>query len=245
MSKKKSITRSFFKKITVYDVLFSLSFLASLVVSIAMDKKDLVYVIPVVIFTIILKYISVAKKETKPLFIFALLAILVSNVLSLYNFEDYFMWITIATSLFLFCTTLVLRGYLSKTKLKSLLTFPFLTGFILVSYLIFAVLELIIDFIPGNMFFFTFLCIFFLLIYALTFAMIYVNNMYNNVVVLLASGIFYIFQICLSPINEFFIYNKTFTVLIIVCNILSIYLLMKFVSETNVLDVKDVKEKYI
>ncbi|WP_055444842.1 hypothetical protein [Lacinutrix himadriensis] len=245
MSKRKLITFDFFKKITVYDILFILSFLATIVVSITMEKKDLVYVMPIVILTIILKYISVAKKETKPLFIFALLAVLVSNVLSLYDFDAYFMWIAISTSLFLFSSTLILKAYLSRAKLKSLLSFSVITGFILVSYLIYAVLELIIDFIPGNMFFFTYLSIFFLLIYALTFGMIYVNDLYNNVPVLLASGVFYIFQICLSPINEFFMYTKTFTVLIIICNIMSVYLLMKFISETKVLDFKDVKQKYI
>lgn len=245
MTNKKSITVNFLKKATFFDVLFYVLFLISIVTSITLEKKHLMYMVPLVLFSIILKYISITKKNAKPLFILALIAAIISNVLSLNNFTDYFMWITISTSVYLVCCTLILKTYLYKTKLKSLLSFSAIIGFLLVSYVIYAVLELLIDYIPGNMLLFTFLCAFFLMIYVLTFAIVYINDNYSNAAVLLASGFFAIFQIALSPINELFIYSKTFTVLIIISNILSFYLFMRFIAVTKVIEAKDIKEKYI
>ncbi|WP_452226866.1 hypothetical protein [Lacinutrix cladophorae] len=66
--------------------------------------------------------------------------------------------------------------------------------------------------------------------------MIYIKDKYNNAIILLTSGIFTFFQVCLSSINELFLYNKTFTVLIVICNVMSFYLFMVFISENKVTD---------
>ena len=192
-------------KTTVFDILFYVSFFISIVISITMEKKQLLYTLPIVIIAIILKYINVTKKEANPVFVFALLVALVSNIVSLYNFADYFIWATITKSIYYICCTIILKAYLSKGKLKSVLSLSVLLGFLLVSYIIYAVLDLLIAHLPDNTLFFTLLCAFCLVVYSIVFAMIYINDNYDNATILLASGVFSIFQTVLVPINEFFL----------------------------------------
>ena len=72
----------------------------------------------------------------------------------------------------------------------------------------------------------------------------YINDNYNNGTILLASGIFTFCQIVLVPINEFLIFSKTFTVLIIICHIMAIYLLMNFIAKTEVVKPEDIEKKF-
>jgi hypothetical protein len=245
MIKKELISLDFYKKKSVLTILFFVSFFASIMVSTFLDKNYLIYIVPVVIFIILLKYISLTKKNTNLLFVFALLTVIVSDILLFYCFEECFLWISLLISVYLVSCTLILIKYLNRSKVKSLLSISLLIGVLLVSYLIYAVLELLINYIPDNLLFFAFLTAFSLIIYTLTITIIYVNDNYTNCTLLLASGIFYFFQIALSPINELLYYDRTFTVLIVICHILSIYLFMKFIVDTKVIVSGDIKEKYI
>ncbi|MBU2938531.1 hypothetical protein KO494_03165 [Lacinutrix sp. C3R15] len=220
-------------KTKTLNFLFYLSFLASIIVSITFEKKQLLYTMPLLILILLFKYLSIKKKNANPLYVIALLAVFTSTILSLLSFKEYFIWITSLTSLYLILCSLTLRKYLDKGKFKSLLHGSVIIAVIFVLYLIFAVVELVINYVPNNTQFYIFLTAFCLFIFSLTFAIIYINDNYANGTILLASGIFSIFQIALSPINEFFLYTKTFTVLIIFCHIISIFLFIKFVTETN------------
>lgn len=241
---KKELVLNFLKNKSFLDVLFYLSFFASVMVSLFLDKKYLLYCLPVVIFIILLNYISLTKKKANLVFVFALFAVIVSDSLAFYCFEDCFMWITLLTSAYLVCSTILLLKYLDKRKLKSVVSIALLIGFLLVAYLLYAILELLMDYIPDHLVFFTFLCAFSLAVFLITITMVYLNDIYDNGVLLLISGIFYFFQFALSPINEFLFYNRTFTVLIIITHFLSIYLFMKFIAQTKVITSRDIKENY-
>lgn len=241
---KKELVLNFLKNKSFLDVLFYLSFFASVMVSLFLDKKHLLYCVPVVIFIILLNYISLTKKKANLVFVFALFAVIVSDSLAFYCFEDCFMWITLLTSAYLVCSTILLLKYLDKRKLKSLLSISLLIGFLLVAYLLYAILELLMHYIPDRLVLFALLCACSLLVYLITIAMVYTNRNYDHGVLLLISGIFYFFQFALSPINEFLFYNRTFTVLIIITHFLSIYLFMKFIAHTKVITSRDIKENY-
>ena len=244
MKKKESISTRFFKNTNAIDIIFYLSFLASIVVSILFDKAQLLYVTPIVIVSIILKYLSLTKKKANPFFVFALFATLTSDILSLYCFESCFEWIALFASLYLICCAFVLKKYLHKGKVRSLLSFPVIVSVILITYILYNILELLIYSIPDNHIFFIFLATLSLIVYTITFAIIYINDNYNNGTILLASGIFTFCQIVLVPINEFLIFSKTFTVLIIICHIMAIYLLMNFIAKTEVIKPEDIEKKF-
>lgn len=233
------------KRVILYNVLFLISFVITVIVSATMEREYLIYACPVVIIILFLKYIDITKKKADPLFILALIALLCINFFSFYSFKDYFVLITLLTSSYLLLFTFILKKYLNKSKLKSVLSLSVILGFLLVGYVIFAVVELLIGHIPDYNLFYVFLCALCLFVYSITFAVIYINDNYENGTTLLASGVFSIFHIGLSPINEYYYFNETFTVLIIICHFLSIYLFISFITKAEIIDPKDAKEKYV
>ncbi|WP_179347683.1 hypothetical protein [Winogradskyella pacifica] len=245
MTKTRDVDIRFFNKTTFIDGLFYISFLATVIVSICLEREQLVYVLPIVIFSIIFKYINLTKKKANPLFIIALLAILVSDLLASSCFENCFVWIAIFASVYLICCALSLKKYLHKGKLKSLLSFSVIVSSILIFYVLYSILDLVISFLPGIDVFFLIICSVSLIIYNITVAIIYIRDTYHNGTVLLASSIFTFFQITLIVINEFLLYDKTFTVLAVSCHIIAMYLFMDFIAKTKVIKLEDIKEKFI
>ena len=209
-----------------------------------MSQSYLMYILPLVIASVILKYLSYKDITVSKLFLFAALLLITSDVLSLQDFFNNFIWIAILTSTYLICLILILRKYLSSAKIKSLLSVSLIIGVLLVTYILYAVLELLINNISNHLFIYTVLVALCLFLYAITFAMIYISDKYTNGPVLLASGVFNIFQMTLSSINEFFFYNRAFTVVIVICHILSIYLFMKFIAEAKVASINDMDETF-
>jgi len=233
-----------FKNSRSMDILFFTFFFVAVVVSLTMDQSYLMYILPLVIGSIILKYLSYKDITVSKLFLFAALLLIISDVLSLQDFFNNFIWIAILTSTYLICLILILRKYLSSAKIKSLLSVSLIIGVLLVTYILYAVLELLINNISNHLFIYTVLVALCLFLYAITFAMIYISDKYTNGPVLLASGVFNIFQMTLSSINEFFFYNRAFTVVIVICHILSIYLFMKFIAEAKVASINDMDETF-
>ncbi|WP_458626558.1 hypothetical protein [Winogradskyella sp. PC D3.3] len=115
----------------------------------------------------------------------------------------------------------------------------------MIFYIIYAIVDLLIDFLAGVQLFFVFLCAVSLLIYIITVAIIYIRDTYHNGTLLLASGIFTFFQITLIAINEFLYFDKTFTILIVICHVMAIYLFMNFIAKTTIIKQEDIKEKFI
>ena len=243
-SKKFDILR-FVKKRNIFDTLFFITFFTAITMSITLTvKKDMIYISPFVILAILAKYLSVTKRKPNPLFLLAILAFLGLNILSFYSFNEYFNTISLLTSAYLILFTLILKKYLLKSKLKSFLSLSVIIGFFLVTYIIYSVVDLLIDQIHNSNVIFMLICALCLFIYAITFAMIYVSDNYANGTVLLTSGVATIFNLGLSPINEYFLYNQTFTVLILICHYMSLYLFMRFITTTKVKDTKDIKRNY-
>ncbi|TYB76668.1 hypothetical protein ES676_04805 [Bizionia saleffrena] len=244
MKKKCHKILKLIKEVKAIDIVFFIAFFASVLISLTMDQTRLVYILPLVIVIIILKYLSYKNITVNKLFIFAALLVLVSDILSLLNFFNHFTWIAILTASYLICLIIILIKYLSKSRLKSVMSLSVVLGMLLVTYIIFAVVDLLINNIPTHFVIYTVFVAFCLFIFSITFAMVYISDKYVNGPVLLASGIFNIFQMTLSSINEFFFYNRTFTAVIVICHILSLYLFMKFIAEAKVVEIEDVDEKY-
>lgn len=224
------------------DILFFITFMVTVVVSLTMDQSRLLFILPLVIITIVLKYLSYNTIKINKLFILSALLLIVSDILSLQNFINNFIWIALLTSSYLICLIVILKKYLTKAKMKSLFSLSLVIAILLVTYIIYAILDLLINNISNHLIIYTVLVALCLFVYAITFAMVYISDKYINGPVLLASGIFNIFQITLSSINEFFFYNRTFTVVIVICHILSVYLFMKFIAEAKVVDIIEIED---
>ncbi|MGR7814274.1 hypothetical protein [Lacinutrix undariae] len=245
MIKDKFTALNCIQNLKFYQVIVYVTFMLSVLVSVFMDKKHLVYILPLGVLSIGLKHIMLCKEKFSIIYCLAIVVIAASDVLAFTGFKSHFIWISILTSLSLVLTSIVLLKYLNKPKFKSVISLSMIIAVLFVGYIIYAVLEALIDYIPGESIFYTFLCTFTLLVFLIIIGLIYINDRYTNGVNLLISGIFTLFQVALTPINELFYYNRTFTVLIVVCHLLSIYMIMIFVSKTKKIDPKNIKEKFV
>lgn len=232
-------------KLNIFDSLFFTLLISSVVISMVTEMKNLIFTIPPATLCIIGKYIQIKKRKINILFTLALLSIFVSEILVFSDFKTYLLWITILNIIFLLLTSLVLKNYLRFGKIRSSINFSVFLSTALVVYLLFSVFHLILDKVYGIQVYFTILCEFSILLFLFQVGKIYLSNYYKTGTMLLASGLFCLFQILLSIINEFLYYNTTFTTLIITCHSLALYLLSRFLLKTNSLNKEDIREKYI
>lgn len=235
-------------KLLFVDVVFYLLFVISVLMSALLEKAHLSYIIPPIIIVIGIKHLVVCKKHSSKVnktFLMALLIILVSDMMSFNYFTECYLGILICITLYFVLNILILKPYMSRWQTKKLFSVSVLLCFLLFGYLVYAVLDLLIDFIPEGQLIFTLTTTLSLLIYTLIFALIYINDQYDSAVVLLISGVLNFFQAVLSPINEFFHFTTTFTTLIIICHILSLYLFMTFISHTDPIKDRSKSTKYV
>lgn len=219
-------------------LLFIMSCVTAVIASLFLDKSKLVYFVPPVILIILIIYLRKTKSKISPFFVFGMSLIFITDILIFQDFEKHFVWIASFTALNLLSFTYVLKKYLIKSVLKSIMSIPVLIAALLVVYVSYAVINLLSSSIPSEMISYTIIAFVSLGVFSGILALIYINDRYVNGVILLASGVFNIFQMALSPINEFFYYNRTFTVLIVICHILWVYLFMKFIVEAQVYNIK-------
>lgn len=232
-------------KITFFDVLFFVLAAASVIMSAFLQKQQLYIIVPAAVLALIITYIHKTKKKANLLFIAALIAVLVSNFFSLYNFDRFYLWITNLTTLHLVLFSVVLKKYLKKGTLKSFLKSHVIISFGLILYIIYTVLSFLMEQISDNELFFSLICAISIVVFMFTVSVIYINDVYENCLNVLTSGILLFFQMGLSTINEYLYFNKFFTVLIIITHFVAIYFLMKFIVETKVSSVKNTEERFV
>ncbi len=228
-----------------FDLLFFALLLASIIISILYEKKDLIYTMPTITLCILMNYVYVKKSKTNLIYSIGLLALFTSDIFATLAFKDSFLKITILTTTYIVCSTLALKKYLKRGKLKSFLS---ITSFItigLLTYIVYAILDLLVLVLPKNTLFFVFLSVLTLIVLLVTIGLIYFSNNYSSGTMLLASGIFFFVQVCLSVINEFLYNDKTFISLIIFCHTMAIYLLTRFLIYTKAIKTEDIKEWYL
>tara|TARA_Y100000815_G_scaffold150426_1_gene136270 strand:+ start:304 stop:882 length:579 start_codon:yes stop_codon:yes gene_type:complete len=192
-----------------------------------------------------MNYVYVKKSKTNLIYSIGLLALFTSDIFATLAFKDSFLKITILTTTYIVCSTLALKKYLKRGKLKSFLS---ITSFItigLLTYIVYAILDLLVLVLPKNTLFFVFLSVLTLIVLLVTIGLIYFSNNYSSGTMLLASGIFFFVQVCLSVINEFLYNDKTFISLIIFCHTMAIYLLTRFLIYTKAIKTEDIKEWYL
>ena len=200
---------------------------------------------PTITLCILMNYVYVKKSKTNLIYSIGLLALFTSDIFATLAFKDSFLKITILTTTYIVCSTLALKKYLKRGKLKSFLS---ITSFItigLLTYIVYAILDLLVLVLPKNTLFFVFLSVLTLIVLLVTIGLIYFSNNYSSGTMLLASGIFFFVQVCLSVINEFLYNDKTFISLIIFCHTMAIYLLTRFLIYTKAIKTEDIKEWYL
>lgn len=216
------------KSINIFDAVILSASLATVVLSIFNDKEALLYVMPVIIITIICKYLFYYKKKCNVCYIIGLLAVIASDILAYLDFKKNFILITILTTLYEVGCIMAIKKFLNKGKLTILLSASALLAFTAFGYILFSILKHLVFTLPSNQWFFMFLCSFFMVVLLVLISIIHIKNAYYASIYLLISGIFFFCQMLLSSINEYLFYLKTITIVTLIFHIASMYFFMTF-----------------
>ena len=148
--------------------------------------------------------------------------------------------------IYLILSSLALKKYLVNINytLKKTIAFSFLITALLMCYLIFSVLNLILEILPDSLFIIL-LTTTGLLIYILISYYIYISDSYKNGVSLLISLIICFAVMGFSPINELYLQNRYFTLFIALFHVLGIYLFMTFLDNQNPKKLQDATNSHI
>lgn len=197
------------------------------------DKMWLAYVKPLVSLSILYLYFSQSNK-LNPWYVVGLIALIIGDTFISLNFEKYFAFISFLITLFYICFSMVLKEYITfkDFKLADLLSFPIIISGLLVSYMIYAITELIWPHLLGSLFYLIIILISLLLFVGMCF-LIYIRDRFKYNVLLFASACCCLFVNSLLPINELYYYTKTFSIILNLTQFVSIFLLTQFLIRTN------------
>ena len=229
------------KKIDITYSLFYCAFAMVVCVSVLFDKIILVYTKPII--PLLLIWLYVKKRNTiNPLFPIAMIVILVTDVLNYLDFIKYFDYIAILISSFYVLCVFLLKNYIAKddVKLHQLTSIPIIVGSILIFYIIYAITELTLPKLKGEIWQIILMVSTVLVFIGVSFV-IFVADRYEKVIYLFIAACCTLFVDSLLGINELYYYNRVFTVLITITETTGLYFFTKFFIQTK--ECREVQKK--
>ncbi len=176
----------------------------------------------------------------------SLITMSVCNVLIYIDFIKYFLSINILITLYHFLSVISLIDYIDFKKIKrtNFFSFSLIIATLLILYLIYAVVDLIFDFILPYIGF-SLLSVVGLMLYVIVSFVLYKTEVYKSGIKLLIAAYIWMFVHAMTPINEISINFRIFTVLIIAMHIIGLYLFMRFLIENEPTKNQSDSEKYL
>lgn len=232
------------KKTNTTYLIFYITYLIVMCVSVFFDKKWLVYVKPIVPVSLIYLYFRSVKKSSF-LFPLSMLIIAITDVFIYLDFVKYYTVIAVHIFIFYGLCSFLLKDFISKkdVKLKVFASPPVIVSVILIGYLIFSITDLILPKIMNSIGAMILIVIGLLLFVSICF-FIYVSDRYEKSIYLFIAACCTLFVDALLAINELYYYSREFTVLINGIEMLGIYFFTKFFIDTKPIDIKSVNDKY-
>ncbi|WP_405206986.1 hypothetical protein [Aquimarina sp. LLG6339-5] len=169
-----------------------------------------------------------------------MIAIAVNDTLVYVDFDKYFDAVGVLIISFYLINIFLLRSYISMTdiKLKKLASFPIVISFVLISYLIFSVSQLVLPVLMDSIITF-FTILFVILLFVGVCFFIYITDRYKGNFKLFISASCCLFVNALLLINHFYYYAREFTILANITEIAGLYFFLQFLIEARLLNRED------
>ncbi len=218
----------FLKNIELTHIAFYISSISVIVIASFFDEKLIAIALPATITCLLAIYIKKAK-QINFWYLGNLLVMLVCNLLIYLDFVRYFLAINILITLYHLLSVMSLKAYIDVKKIKTtnFSSFSLIIGITLIIYLIYAIVDLIFDFLLPYIGY-AILTVVALIAYVIVSYLIYKTDMYKGGIKLLIASYIWMFVHALTPINEITIHFRVFTVLIITTHIIGLYLFLTF-----------------
>jgi len=226
-------------------LLFYLSFLIVVLVAVFCEMLHLVYVKPLVPISLGVIGLMYLQRSLRFYFTLSMLTIMVNDTLVYWDFGKYFNQVAITIIIFYFFCLLLLKNYISlkDINLKKFLSFPIMISVILIGYLTFEISVLVLPNLQDSIVAF-FLILIVLFFFVGTCFFIYIIDEFQGNFRLFITASCCLFVTALLLINNFYYYDRIFTVLINIAEVIGLYFFVNFFLYAKPIDSEHKEENY-
>ncbi len=208
-------------------IAFLVSSAIAIIVAMFLEKFCLVYAQPFTVLTIMVIYFTEKKEPTSVLYILSQIIGLIGGILLIIGMRFYLEAVSILFSLFyiIYLRLMYVRNVMKKTEVKTYV-YVFLIS-LPVLYIYYSVINLISTEIKEAAIYFGFL-MFFMMSYIFTALYYYLKDKNQSNLWMLIAAINLAFMNILIGLNELYMYETMFTVIVVFCSICIQYFVLKF-----------------
>jgi len=218
--------------------------LITLLVAMFMEKFSLMYVQPLTVVTILVIYFTEKKDPTSVLYILSQIIGLAGGILLILGMRNHLKAVSVLFSLFYICYLRMMYVRNSeKTADFSTYLYVFLIS-IPVLYIYYRVIKIISDELKEVIIYFSFL-MFFMLSYVFTALYYYLKEKKQSNLWMLIAAMNLGFLNIIIGLNELYIYETMFTVIIVFCSLCMQFFILKFMLENDENSIVDLIEESI
>lgn len=208
-------------------IAFLVASIITLIVAIFLEKFALIYVQPFTVLTILIIYFTEKKQPTSVLYILSEIIGLVGGILLILGMRYHLEAVSVLFSLFyiIYLRLMYVRNTMKKAEIKAYV-YVFLIS-IPVLYVYYSVINTIYTEIKDVAIYFGFL-MFFMMSYIFTALYYYLKKKNQANLWMLFAAINLGFMNIIIGLNELYMYQTAFTVIVVICSLLIQYFVLKF-----------------
>ncbi len=208
-------------------IAFLITACITVLVAMFLDKFCLIYVQPFTVLTILIIYFTEKKDPTSVLYILSQIIGLVGGILLILGMRDHLKAVSVLFSLFyiIYLRLMYVRNVMKKTEVK-IYFYVFLIS-LPVLYLYYNVIQTISSELTEVAIYFGFL-MFFMLSYIFTALYYYLKDKTQSNLWMLTAAINFGFMNIIIGVNELYMYETAFTVIVVLCSLFIQFFVLKF-----------------
>ncbi|WP_298514765.1 hypothetical protein [uncultured Kordia sp.] len=217
---------------------FIVTAVTTILVSIFLEKFSLIYAQPFTVFTILIIYFTEKKEPTSVLYLLSQIIGLAGGILLILGLRDHLKAVSILFSLFyiIYLRLMYVRNVMKRTELRTYF-YVFLIS-IPVLYIYYNVIQTISSELKDVVIYFSFL-MFFMLSYIITALYYYLKDKSPTNLWMLIAAVNLGFMNIIIGLNELYMYETFFTVIVVFCSLCIQFFVLKFMLHDSSQDDDD------
>lgn len=208
-------------------VAFLVSAVVAMLTAMFMEKFYLIYAQPFTVLTILIIYFTEKKDPTSVLYLISQIIGLIGGILLILGMRDYLKSVSVLFSLFyvIYLRLMYVRNVMKKTELR---TYFYVFLFSMpVLYIYYKLIETISSELTEVLVYFSFL-MFFMLSYIFTALYYYLKDKSQSNLWMVIAALNLGFMNIIIGLNELYVYETIFTVIVVFCSLLIQVFVLKF-----------------
>lgn len=208
-------------------IAFIIAAVATLLVAIFLEKFSLIYAQPFTVFTILVIYFTEKKDPTSVLYILSQIIGLVGGILLILGMRDHLKAVSVLFSLFyiIYLRLMYVRNVMKKTELRTYIYVALIS--IPVLYIYYSLIKTVSAELKDVVIYFSFL-MFFMLSYIITALYYYIKDKTPTNLWMLIAAVNLGFMNIIIGLNELYMYQTIFTVIVVFCSLCIQFFVLKF-----------------